>query len=132
VNTADAMIGHRRERLEHLGKIAARLDDALNWLPARLTAAAIVLAAGLHGGSGRRAWRTMRADAGRTASPNAGWTMAAMAGALGVGLEKPGHYRLGSGPTPPAGAARQALVVAALAAVLLGAAALAAGMLRWD
>jgi adenosylcobinamide-phosphate synthase len=130
VNTADAMWGYREGELEHLGKAAARLDDLLNWLPARLAGLLVVLGAALVGESPRRAWRAMRRDHGRTASPNAGWTMAAMAGALGVTLEKPGAYRLGEGPLPTAStigpAVRVALAAALLAtAVCLGLAALA-------
>jgi adenosylcobinamide-phosphate synthase len=99
VNTADAMLGYRGE-LEYLGKAAARLDDVANLLPARLTAAAIVLSAPAVGLTARGALRTAIRDAGRTASPNAGWPMAATAGALGVWLEKPGTYRLGTGAAP--------------------------------
>lgn len=100
VNTADAMWGYREGRLEYWGKPAARLDDLMNWIPSRLAAIAIVLGALVAGESATRAWRTMWREHGRTVSPNAGWTMAAMAGALGVALEKPGVYRLGSGSLP--------------------------------
>lgn len=93
-NTLDAMIGYHG-RHEYVGKAAARLDDAANLLPARLTAALIALAAPLGGGSAGRAWRVALAHHSRTESPNAGWPMSAMAGALGVELEKVGHYRLG-------------------------------------
>jgi len=91
VNTADAMVGYRG-RFEYLGKAAARLDDALNWVPARLTAALLVLASASPG-----ALRVWRRDARLTESPNAGHPMAAMAGALSVRLEKPGCYALHSG-----------------------------------
>jgi adenosylcobinamide-phosphate synthase len=91
-NTLDAMVGYRG-RYEYLGKAAARLDDLLNLVPARLTAAAIVLTASA--GGRRRALATLQRDRRRTSSPNAGWPMSAMAGALGVQLEKVGHYRLG-------------------------------------
>jgi len=100
-NTADAMWGYRNERYEHLGKTAARLDDALNLLPARLTAALIAAAAQIVCGRGMIAWQIARRDAGRTASPNAGWPMAAMAGALDTTLTKRGHYILGSGSRLP-------------------------------
>ncbi len=93
-NTLDAMIGYRG-RYEHLGKCAARLDDLLNLVPARLTAALIVLGAPLGGGDARSALAAVSRDHHKTASPNAGWPMSAMAGALGVQLEKVGHYRLG-------------------------------------
>jgi adenosylcobinamide-phosphate synthase len=97
LNTADTMLGYREGPLEHFGKVAARLDDVANLIPARLAALALVVGAGPHA---RRAWTVMARDHARTASPNAGWTMAAMAGALGVRLEKPGAYRLGDGPMP--------------------------------
>ncbi|HET7771105.1 MAG TPA: adenosylcobinamide-phosphate synthase CbiB [Chloroflexota bacterium] len=101
-NTMDAMLGYRTERYEQLGKTAARLDDALNVLPSRLTGALVVCAAAVTGGSVSQGWRVMRRDAGLTASPNAGWPMAATAGALGVRLEKVGHYRLHAGGREPA------------------------------
>jgi len=118
VNTADAMIGYRRDELEYLGRATARTDDALNYLPARLAAATIVAGAWL----GRQSWpgaaRIRRRDGARTESPNAGQTMAAMAGALGVTLEKRGHYRLGDGPPPDPDAIDRALRVARWAAAL--------------
>jgi adenosylcobinamide-phosphate synthase len=95
INTLDSMIGYHGE-YEYLGKAAARLDDLVNLIPARLTA--LLLALGsivLPGQRAGRAWRIMWRDHARTASPNAGWTMSGMAGALGVELEKEGHYRLG-------------------------------------
>ncbi len=94
VNTLDAMVGYRG-RYEYLGKVAARLDDLLNYIPARLAAVLVVDGAFAARLNGWDAWRIMRRDGGRTESPNAGWTMAAAAGALGIQLEKTGHYRLG-------------------------------------
>ena len=93
-NTFDAMVGYH-DRYEYLGKAAARLDDVLNLLPARLTALLIIALAPLFGGDRLKAWQTWQRDASRTASPNAGHPMAAAAGALGLQLEKVGHYRLG-------------------------------------
>jgi adenosylcobinamide-phosphate synthase len=101
-NTADSMLGYRDAAHEWLGKAPARLDDLANLLPARISAGLIVLAAALLGEDAGRAWGIWRRDAGRTASPNAGHPMSAMAGALGVELEKVGHYRLGAGGRPPA------------------------------
>jgi adenosylcobinamide-phosphate synthase len=98
-NTADAMIGYRG-RYEYVGKVAARLDDALNFIPARLTAALLLVAGWLSGRDVRHAWRVLRRDAGRTESPNAGKPMAAIAGLLRVELEKVGQYRLGDGLEP--------------------------------
>ena len=100
INTLDSMVGYRGE-YEFLGKAAARLDDLINLAPARLTA--LLLAAGsalLPGQRAASAWRIMWRDHARTASPNAGWTMSGMAGALGVALEKEGHYRLGDANRP--------------------------------
>jgi adenosylcobinamide-phosphate synthase len=97
VNTADAMIGYHGQ-YEHLGKAAARLDDAANWIPARLTSLLLVAGSWLAGLRAARAWELAQRDHGLTDSPNAGWTMAAAAGALAVPLEKMGHYRLGDDP----------------------------------
>lgn len=98
-NTLDAMIGHRG-KYEHLGKFAARLDTALNLIPARLSALLIVLAAFLVRRNGRKSWRVTVSHHSRTASSNAGWPMSAMAGALDVQLEKVGHYQLGEPGAP--------------------------------
>jgi adenosylcobinamide-phosphate synthase len=123
INTADAMIGYRTGDLEYLGKVAARLDDVLSYAPARFAAAAIAAGAAAAGRPVRRAWWVMRRDGALTASPNAGRTMAAMAGALGVRLEKRGHYRLGDGYPPSVADMAAARHIAAAAAALIGAAA---------
>jgi adenosylcobinamide-phosphate synthase len=94
INTLDAMIGHHGE-FEYLGKFAARLDDAANFIPARIAALIIVAAAWISKKNASAAWRVMLRDRRRTESPNAGWTMSAIAGALGVQLEKVGYYKLG-------------------------------------
>ncbi|WP_432559587.1 cobalamin biosynthesis protein [Granulicoccus sp. GXG6511] len=106
VNTLDAMIGHRNARYRHFGWAAARLDDAANWLPARLAALLTAVAAPVVGGSATTALRTVRADAHRHPSPNAGPVEAAFAGALGVRLGGVNEYAglvedrgtLGDGP----------------------------------
>ena len=99
VNTLDAMIGYHGE-YEYLGKFAARLDDGLSFIPARLSGLLIVAAAYLYRKDGRNAWRVMLADHGNTQSLNAGWPMSAAAGALRTQLEKVGHYRLGNANSP--------------------------------
>ena len=101
VNTCDSMLGYRDIEREWLGKAPARLDDLANLLPARLTAVLLIGAAWLSGNDCHNAWHIWRRDAGATESPNAGHPMSAMAGALGVELEKAGHYRLGIGQRPP-------------------------------
>lgn len=94
VNTADAMLGYRTPELEWFGKAAARTDDVLNIVPSRAAAVLLCLCAPIGDGSIADAARTAFEDADRTASPNAGWPMAAMAGALGVRLTKRDHYAL--------------------------------------
>jgi adenosylcobinamide-phosphate synthase len=118
VNTADAMIGYREGALEHFGKLAARLDDVLNLIPARVAALALVVAAAVTRAAPSRAWTIMWRDHGRTASPNAGWTMAAMAGALRVRLVKRHAYALGDGPLPTAPDIRRSLRIMAVGALL--------------
>jgi adenosylcobinamide-phosphate synthase len=95
------MLGHHG-KYEYLGKFAARLDDVLNYIPARLTALLIVLAAYLSRKNGKTAWRTALGEHKKTESPNAGWPMAAMAGALGIRLEKVGAYIIGEWGSAPA------------------------------
>ena len=91
-NTADAMWGypgvHGGRHWQWAGKWAARADDVLNWLPARLTAGLLML------GARRTLWQTLPVQAALTPSPNGGWPMGAMALRLGVSLGKPGVYRL--------------------------------------
>ena len=117
-NTADACWGYRSPRWEHAGRVAARVDDLLNLVPARLTALLLARPADL----GR-----LRTEAGRTASPNAGWLMAALALRLDLELGKRGHYELNTGGAAPGPghvdaalrvARRTALVATALAAAV--------------
>ncbi len=110
-NTADAMWGYRGvyrgQRWEWAGKWAARADDVLSWLPARLTALLLALV-----GRGL-AFKALRAEARKTPSPNSGWPMAAMALVLGVCLRKPGVYTLNAaGRAPQAADTPLALLVA--------------------
>ncbi len=88
LNTADSMIGHKNEKYGSFGWASARLDDLVNWLPARLSAALLALSALLKFGrhSGARSFGMARRDAGLHRSPNAGWPESAMAGALGLAL----------------------------------------------
>lgn len=128
-NTLDAMIGYRG-RFEFLGKAAARLDDLLNLIPARLTAGLLLAAGALTKADVARGYRILRRDRGKTASPNAGWPMATMAGLLGVCLSKTGHYRLGDDTLAEAGGTRPVTVedVDRAWRVVAVAAALAAGL----
>lgn len=87
INTADSMIGHRNERFEEFGWAAAKLDDVLNWIPARATAL-LIAAAHLN----RDAWRGAVAEAPRHRSPNAGWPEAALSRVLNTALSGPRSY----------------------------------------
>jgi adenosylcobinamide-phosphate synthase len=104
LNTCDAILGYRDQEREWLGKTAARLDDLVNLVPARVTAALFILTGILFGRSLRAPASVWLRDRLRTASPNAGHPMSAAAGVLGVELEKVGHYRLGSGQRAPTAA----------------------------
>lgn len=88
INTLDSMIGHRTPRHLLFGRFAARLDDAANWIPARITAVLIALASQRPGQAFAATWH----DAGKHRSPNAGWPEGAMAGALAVRLSGPRVY----------------------------------------
>ncbi len=93
INTADSMIGHKSGQYLYFGRVAARLDDAVNWLPARISGIFIMLAAGaMPGADFNRSLQMVARDAGKHRSPNAGWPEAAMAGALGFRLAGPRAY----------------------------------------
>jgi adenosylcobinamide-phosphate synthase len=134
INTLDAMIGYRNQRYRNFGWAAARADDAVNLLPARVTGALTVLAAPLAGGRPSEAWRAWRRDARKHPSPNAGVAEAAMAGALGVRLGGRTEYphgveerpALSDGPPPTAVDLRRAVRISA--AVQAGAALALAGL----
>jgi adenosylcobinamide-phosphate synthase len=129
-NTLDAMVGHRSARHARFGWASARLDDALTWVPARVTALLAACCAPLAGGSARRAVAVWRRDGRKHPSPNAGRVEAAFAGALGVRVGGVNRYGarveargpLGDGPSPDVAAVRAAVrlsaLVAAAAAVL--------------
>jgi adenosylcobinamide-phosphate synthase len=92
INTLDSMIGHPEPCYRYFGRVAARLDDIANLVPARLTALAIVAAARIQGLDAGRARRIWRRDGDNHASPNAGQSEAAIAGALGVRLGGANSY----------------------------------------
>lgn len=131
INTADSMIGHRSARHEAFGWAAARLDDLVNLIPARLSGLLLASAAPFAGGSIIAAIRIMLRDAGLHRSPNAGWPEAAMAGGLGLALAGPRQYAMRRVEDPFLNAGgraaatkediRRALRVLLVACLLLGA-----------
>ncbi len=112
INTADSLVGHRTPQLRRFGWAAARADDAMNWIPARVSGALICLA-------GRGGWAVMARDARLHASPNGGWPEAAMAGVLGRRLggavsydgEPADRAVLGGGAMPDCASLARALTV---------------------
>ena len=135
INTLDSMIGHREPPYTYFGRCAARIDDVANFIPARLAALAMVLAASIAGGDGCGALRVWRRDHDHHESPNAGHPEAAMAGALGVTLGGMNVYDgaphakplLGAGAAPATPeAARRACRIVLAASMISGAVALIA------
>lgn len=138
LNTLDSMIGHPEPPYTYFGRFAARADDVANFLPARLTALAIVIAAGLYGASAREALRTWMRDGHKHPSPNAAQSESAMAGALGVQLGGINYYQgcpsvkpvLGGGDRVPTVIdARRSLALAGIGSLTLFIAAL--GCCTW-
>lgn len=121
-NTLDAMVGHRGERYKRFGWAAARLDDLLNWPPARLTALAAIAWAPAFGGDRRTAWRAAWRDGAAHPSPNAGRVEGAFAGALSLRLGGVNRYphgleqrpQLGDGDPPTSADVRRSVQLARL------------------
>ena len=133
-NTADAMWGYpgvyQGRNWAWAGKWAARADDVLNWIPARLTALALLLVGGRRGATQAWQWRALRREARRTVSPNSGWPMAAMALLLDIALRKPDVYVLhAEGRLAQADDTARALQLAGRAVLLC--AGCAAVTIRW-
>jgi len=95
ISTLDSMVGYKDPEHVNIGMVSAKLDDAANFIPARLSAFLIVIASIFLRENYKNSWKIMRRDKSTTSSINSGWVMAAAAGALNVQLEKPGNYLLG-------------------------------------
>jgi adenosylcobinamide-phosphate synthase len=95
INTLDSMVGYRDKYYRDIGWMSARLDTLCNYIPARITALLMVVSANILGEDWKNSLGIMQRDHGKTFSPNAGYPMATMAGALRIRLEKIGHYSLG-------------------------------------
>jgi len=97
VNTIDSMIGYKTEQFRNVGWFGANCDKMLNYLPARITSLVMIVAAMILKADWRHSLEIMRRDSSKTESPNAGYPMATLAGALGARFEKVDHYILGDG-----------------------------------
>ena len=97
VNTADSMIGYKTDLFKNIGWFAAKCDTVLNFIPSRLTGFMMIIAAALLQNNWKESYKIMVRDGRKTESPNAGYPMAALAGALGTKFEKIDHYQLGNG-----------------------------------
>ena len=97
VNTADSMIGYKTDIFKNVGWFGANCDKILNYIPSRLTGFIMVLSAMILGNNWKKSFEIMIRDGKKTSSPNAGYPMAAIAGALGAKFEKIDHYSLGDG-----------------------------------
>ncbi len=119
INTLDSMVGYKKEPFIDLGYVAARLDDLANWVPARLSLLFIFIASFIFG-SPRNALATCIHDNDKTASPNSGWPMAAVSGALKVRLEKIGYHVLGNDfPHPEAYQIKNAVNIMGISSLLV-------------
>jgi adenosylcobinamide-phosphate synthase len=97
VNTADSMIGYKNDLFKNLGWFTATCDTILNYIPSRLTGLMMIISAGILHNNWRHSYKIMMRDGKKTESPNAGYPMAALAGALETKFEKINHYKLGDG-----------------------------------
>lgn len=97
INTADSMIGYKTDVFKNLGWFAATCDTVLNYIPSRLTGFVMIISAVILQNNWKESYKIMIRDGKKTESPNAGYPMAALAGALGTKFEKINHYKLGSG-----------------------------------
>jgi adenosylcobinamide-phosphate synthase len=95
INTLDSMVGYKNEEFKNIGWFSAKMDTITNFIPARVTAYLMVVASFILREDWRESYRILERDKHKTASPNAGFTISAMAGALNIQLEKQGYYTLG-------------------------------------
>jgi adenosylcobinamide-phosphate synthase len=97
INTLDSMVGYKDPVNINIGWFSAKMDTITNYVPSRITAVFMVGASSVFAANWKNSWRILKRDRNKTASPNAGWTISAMAGALNTQLEKEGYYALGDG-----------------------------------
>jgi adenosylcobinamide-phosphate synthase len=97
INTSDSMIGYKNDIFKNLGWFTATCDTILNYIPSRLTGLMMIISAAILRNNWRHSYKIMMRDGKKTESPNAGYPMAALAGALETKFEKINHYKLGDG-----------------------------------
>jgi adenosylcobinamide-phosphate synthase len=120
VNTLDSMVGYKDLEHINIGWFSAKIDTIANYIPTRLTAILMMLAALMLRENWRKSWRILQRDRKNTESPNAGWTISTMAGALNIQLEKPGFYKIGDNNDLSPIHIRKALRIMVLTAILFG------------
>ncbi len=120
VNTLDSMVGYKNAEYRNIGWFSAKLDTIANYIPSRVTAYLMVAASFMLREDWRESYRILQRDKHKTASPNAGYTISAMAGALNIQLEKQGHYTLGDDHGIGAEHIPRALRMMTVTAVLFG------------
>ena len=118
INTLDSMVGYKDQHHINIGWFSAKLDTTSNYIPARLTAILMVVAALLMNENWRKSWNIMQRDKKNTESLNAGWTLSAMAGALRIQLEKPNFYKIGDKEEVSSTHIRRALRIMLLTTIL--------------
>lgn len=97
INTFDSMIGYKSDMFKNLGWFGANCDKILNYIPARITGLVMILSSAMLGYNWKSSYQIMKRDRTKLESPNAGYPMAALAGAIGTKLEKIDHYSIGNG-----------------------------------
>jgi adenosylcobinamide-phosphate synthase len=120
INTLDSRVGYKNAEFKNIGWFSAKMDTIMNYIPARVTAYLMVAAAFVLREDWRESYRILQRDKHKTASPNAGYTISAMAGALNIQLEKQGCYTLGDDHGIAAEHIPKALRVMTVTAVLFG------------
>ncbi len=120
ISTLDSMVGYKDQVNVNIGWFSAKMDTITNYVPTRITAVLMVASAGLLRANWRNSWRILKRDKNKTASPNAGWTISAMAGALNTQLEKENNYALGDGTKISTGDITRAWRIMCVTAILFG------------
>jgi adenosylcobinamide-phosphate synthase len=120
INTLDSRVGYKNAEFKNIGWFSAKMDTITNYIPARVTAYLMVVAAFIMRKDWRESYRILQRDKHKTASPNAGYTISAMAGALNIQLEKQGYYTLGDDHGIAAEHIPKALRVMTVTAILFG------------